>query len=90
MGFGDVTLMAMVGAAVGPDRALITIFLGAMIGAIVFLGVVYPVSYLRARRSGGEFNPPLVPFGVFLAPAAVISLLWGNYLISMYTNYSGL
>jgi leader peptidase (prepilin peptidase)/N-methyltransferase len=90
MGFGDVTLMAMVGAAVGPDRALITIFLGAMIGAVVFLGGVYPVSYIRARRSGAEFNPPLVPFGVFLAPAAVVALLWGNWIISTYTSYSGL
>src|SRR4029079_11755094 len=90
MGFGDVTLMAMVGAAVGPNRALITIFIGALIGAVVFLAVVYPIAYMRARRSNSEFNPPLVPFGVFLAPAAVITLLWGNQLISAYTSYSGL
>lgn len=90
MGFGDVTLMAMVGGAVGPNRALITIFLGALIGAIVFLAVVYPVAWLRARASQSEFAPPLVPFGVFLAPAAVIALLWGNHLISVYTGYSGL
>lgn len=90
MGFGDVTLMAMVGAAVGPNRALMTIFIGALIGAVVFLAVVYPVSYMRARQTSSEFNPPLVPFGVFLAPAAVITLLWGNQLISAYTSYSGL
>jgi leader peptidase (prepilin peptidase)/N-methyltransferase len=90
MGFGDVTLMAMIGAGVGPDRALITIFLGAFIGAVVFLGVVYPIAYTRARRSGEPFNPPLIPFGVFLAPAALIALFWGNQLISMYTSYSGL
>lgn len=90
MGFGDVTLMAMVGAAVGPNRALITIFIGALIGAVVFLGVVYPISWMRARRTSTEFNPPLVPFGVFLAPAAVVALLWGDQLISAYTSYSGL
>lgn len=90
MGFGDVTLMAMVGGAVGPNRALITIFLGALIGAIVFLAVVYPISWLRARASKSDFDPPLVPFGVFLAPAAVITLLWGERLISAYTRYSGL
>jgi leader peptidase (prepilin peptidase)/N-methyltransferase len=90
MGFGDVTLMAMVGAAVGPNRALMTIFLGALIGAVVFLGAVYPVSYMRARAAQKEFEPPLVPFGVFLAPAAVIALLWGERLISAYTRYSGL
>jgi prepilin signal peptidase PulO-like enzyme (type II secretory pathway) len=26
---------------------------------------------------------PLVPFGVFLAPAALVSLLWGDALISV-------
>jgi len=90
MGFGDVTLMAMVGAAVGPNRALMTIFVGALIGAIVFLAVVYPISYIRARRFKSEFNPPLVPFGVFLAPAAVVALLWGDRLITAYTRLSGL
>lgn len=90
MGFGDVTLMAMVGAAVGPNRALITIFLGALLGAVVFLGVVYPISWMRARSRKSKFDPPLVPFGVFLAPAAVIALLWGQRLISAYTSYSGL
>ncbi len=36
MGFGDVTLMAVVGGALGPGRALLAIFLGAMAGAIAF------------------------------------------------------
>lgn len=90
MGFGDVTLMAMVGAAVGPNRALLTIFLGALLGAVVFLGIVYPLSWMRARVRKSEFAPPLVPFGVFLAPAAVIALLWGDRLISAYSRYSGL
>jgi len=33
MGLGDVTLMAFVGAALGPSRALITVFVGATLGA---------------------------------------------------------
>ena len=36
MGLGDVTLMAFVGAALGPTRALITVFLGATLGAVAF------------------------------------------------------
>ena len=90
MGFGDVTLMAVVGAAVGPNRALVTIFFAALIGAIVFLGVVFPIAWMRARASKSEFSPPLIPFGVFLAPAAAIALLWGDRLISVYTSYSGM
>jgi leader peptidase (prepilin peptidase)/N-methyltransferase len=80
MGFGDVTLMAMAGAALGPERSLIAVFVGALLGAVVFLLIVYPVTWLRARSSGAEFNAPLVPFGVFLAPASMLVLLWGDYL----------
>jgi len=90
MGFGDVTLMAVVGGAVGPARALLTVFIGALLGAVVFLLVVYPIGWLRARRAGTEFNPPLIPFGVFLAPAAMIALLWGDRAIAAYTRAMGL
>ena len=90
MGMGDMTLMAFMGAALGPSRAILTVFLGAAIGAVVFLGVVYPVAFLRRGRAAGQTelalgSPvtelPLVPFGVFLAPAGVVMLLWGDQLI---------
>lgn len=84
MGFGDVTLMAMVGAALGPQRALLTVFVGAMIGAITFLLIVYPIAWTRSRKMNAPFEPPLVPFGVFLAPAAMLTLLWGDRLIAWY------
>jgi len=90
MGFGDVTLMAVIGAAVGPSRAILTIFLGALIATVVFLGIVYPFIWVRSRRRGVAFEPPQIPFGVFLAPAAVIALLWGNSMVSVYTNSMGL
>jgi leader peptidase (prepilin peptidase)/N-methyltransferase len=96
MGQGDETLMAVVGGALGPGRTLLTIFLGALVGAIAFLLVVYPLVRLRrARRAeqielGFDRAPapafPLVPFGVFLAPAAVIALVWGQTLISWYVG----
>ena len=47
MGFGDVTLMAVIGAAVGPGRALLVVFVGALIGVVGFIAVVYPLSRLR-------------------------------------------
>lgn len=84
MGFGDTTLMAMVGAALGPGRALLTIFVGAFFAAAAYLLVVYPVGFLRARARGEAFETPLVPFGVFLAPAALFTLLFGSSLIGWY------
>jgi leader peptidase (prepilin peptidase) / N-methyltransferase len=89
MGFGDATLMAVVGAAVGPTRAIITVFVAAALGATVFLAIVYPIAYMRARKQGKEFEPPLVPFGVFLAPAAVVMLLGGRSLLEWGSTFLG-
>jgi len=86
MGFGDTTLMAMVGVALGPGRSLLTIFVGAFFAAVVFLLFVYPVGLLRARARGASFETPLVPFGVFLAPAAIFTLLFGSSLIGWYLD----
>jgi leader peptidase (prepilin peptidase)/N-methyltransferase len=100
MGFGDVTLMAVVGAAVGPTRALLTIFIGAVLAPIVLLGVVYPLSARGladdagqtelALEAGGGWRKRELPFGVFLAPAALIALLWGDTIIAWYLSISGL
>ena len=95
MGFGDVTLMAVIGAAVGPGRALLVVFVGALIGVVGFLGVVYPLSRLRRTHRTPQLDLPLgdaplelphVPFGVFLAPAALATLLWGYDLIGWYSG----
>ncbi len=87
MGFGDVTLMAMVGAHLGTSRTLLTVFIGAALGAVIFIAAVYPIAWFRNRRAGvKEFEPPLVPFGVFLAPASMIALFWGGPLIDWYMH----
>lgn len=100
MGFGDVTLMAVVGAAVGPARSLLTIFIAAVIAPIVLLGVVYPLSARGLADDKGQTELPLeasggwrkreLPFGVFLAPAALIALLCGDAIIAWYLRISGL
>lgn len=89
MGFGDTTLMAVCGAALGPERALINVFVAAFLGAAAFLLVVGPVAWVRARRARREFEMPLVPFGVFLAPAALITLLYGQRMFTWYADVMG-
>jgi leader peptidase (prepilin peptidase)/N-methyltransferase len=100
MGFGDVTLMAVVGAAVGPVRSLLTIFIAAVLAPIVLLGIVYPLSARGladdkgqtelALEVGGAWRKRELPFGVFLAPAALIALLHGDAIIAWYLRVSGL
>ena len=86
MGFGDTTLMAVVGAALGAERSLLTIMVGAFVGAVVFLLIVGPIVKWRTRSTDTEFAFPDVPFGVFLAPAAMLVLLWGEPLIAWYVR----
>jgi leader peptidase (prepilin peptidase)/N-methyltransferase len=80
MGGGDVKLMAMVGAFLGLRLALLTIFLGSLLGGIA--GVIV----MRRSSKGMQTS---VPFGVFLSPAAIVCMLWGNDLIAVYLRLLG-
>lgn len=77
MGGGDIKMMAMVGAFVGWQGVLLTIFLGALAGTIVFL----PLALLGRKK--------LVPFGVFLALGAAVTYLVGPAIIAWYRRYLG-
>jgi len=72
MGGGDVKFMAMVGAFLGWDMGLLTLFLGALIGSVV--GIARIVSGKQERR-----DP--IPFGPFLSIGAVISVFFGAKLL---------
>jgi leader peptidase (prepilin peptidase)/N-methyltransferase len=78
MGFGDVKMMAMVGFFLGPKLALLTIFLGSAVGAM--LGLVF------IAASGKSSNYEL-PFGSFLGAAAVVALIWGRGILNWYLGY---
>lgn len=98
MGFGDSTMMAVVGAALGAERALLTLFVASAIAPIFLLAVVYPLT--RRREDGGQIDLNLadgagwkrkeLPFGVFLAPSAFVCLVYGESMIGWYLRISGL
>jgi leader peptidase (prepilin peptidase) / N-methyltransferase len=77
MGLGDVKMMLMVGAFLGWQMTLLTIFLGSLIGSII--GV------LMIALRGGNMRMA-IPFGVFLGPAAIISLFIGPAFIEWYAG----
>ncbi len=100
MGFGDVTMMAAVGASLGPERALMTVLLGAVFGAVASVLVLVPMALVRKRAepagaAGADVEPagsllgdlPHVPFGVFLAPGAVVALFYGDRIIAWYFTH---
>lgn len=71
MGGGDIKMMAMLGAFLGWQGALLTIFLGALLGTLVFLPLAH-----RSDR--------LVPFGVFLALGGTATLYLGDAVFAWY------
>jgi leader peptidase (prepilin peptidase)/N-methyltransferase len=75
MGLGDVKLMLMVGAFLGWQLTLLTIFAGSMIGSLV------GITLMRTRKSNMKME---IQFGVFLGPAALLAFFVGKPLIDWY------
>ena len=81
MGGGDIKLMALNGLFLGawPELAMVIAF-SAFSGAIV--GTVLILSGIKDRQSP-------IPYGPFLAGAAVLVLLWGDSLWHQYLQFVG-
>ncbi len=76
MGFGDVKMMFAVGALLGWRLTLLSIFLGALSGAII--GVI-----LISRQKDKDMQTQ-IPFGIFLGIGSIIALLFGEQIINWY------
>lgn len=77
MGGGDLKMMGMVGAFLGVPGVLLTLFLGALLGSVIF----GPIAWKTGK---------LVPFGIFLAVGASVAYGWGEGLMAWYTtNFLG-
>jgi leader peptidase (prepilin peptidase) / N-methyltransferase len=77
MGFGDVKMMAMVGAFLGAPLALLTIMIGSLLGSII------GIAFIRFADKTREYE---LPFGTFLSFAGIISVLYGETLVRLYVD----
>jgi leader peptidase (prepilin peptidase)/N-methyltransferase len=75
MGLGDVKLVGMIGVFIGYGYTLAGIFLGALVGSIVFLPLLIAGKVSRKTR---------IPFGPLISLGAVIMILFGSELIGWY------
>ena len=75
MGWGDVKLAALIGLAAGFPLVFLAIIMAAILGGIVAVAMV--IAKKRQRRQ-------TIPFGPFLAVAAMITLLWGSNILTWY------
>jgi leader peptidase (prepilin peptidase)/N-methyltransferase len=78
LGFGDVKMMAMVGTFLGVRGTLLTLILGSLLGSVV--GIIY----IKATKQ--DICSYELPFGTFLAAAAVGVALLGGPVIDWYSS----
>ncbi|ATS19627.1 prepilin peptidase [Parathermosynechococcus lividus PCC 6715] len=77
MGGGDGKLAAMIGAWLGWQGLLVTFFIAALLGGSVG-GLGIALGWIQRRQP--------IPFGPFLAIAAIIAALFGADLIQFYVD----
>ncbi|MBN1521789.1 MAG: prepilin peptidase, partial [Candidatus Aureabacteria bacterium] len=78
MGMGDIKLVAMFGAFMGIKLTLLSIFLASLVGS---LGGGLLMAAGKAKMQSR------IPFGPYLATGAVISLFYGEKLLSLYVHF---
>lgn len=75
LGFGDVTLSMTLGAMVGFPYVVFALVIGIMLGGLISFGLI--ISGRLSMRS-------YVAYGPFLAMAGIITVLWGERILSWY------
>jgi leader peptidase (prepilin peptidase)/N-methyltransferase len=79
MGLGDVKMMAMAGAFLGLQRALLTILLGSLLGSVIGIAVI------AIGRKGRDFE---LPFGTFLGAGAILVMFFGSPALAWYRAFT--
>lgn len=75
MGFGDVKLMGAIGAFLGWEAVLFTVFVSSLLGS---------VSGLLLIAFGGIKMQSRIPFGPYISAAAAVWVFWGQALFGAY------
>ncbi len=78
MGFGDVKLMGAIGAFFGPWSIFFVIFVSSLLGSII--GVALMLSQKRDLQGK-------IPYGPFIAFAALIWIYGGDALLNWYLSF---
>lgn len=75
MGWGDVKLAALIGLVTGFPLVFIALLIGVVLGGVA--AALLLAFKIKKRKEA-------IPFGPFLAIAAIATLLWGNSILSWY------
>ena len=80
MGFGDVKFLAAIGAFLGPQAVFFVILVSALVGSAVGLAMI-----VIGKKEWGL----KLPYGPYLASAALIWLFWGEKCVAYYLQWIG-
>ena len=80
MGMGDVKMLAMVGAFLGWQGALVTLLLSSLGGSLAG-GLLLLAGRVRMQSK--------LPYGAFLGPAAIVALFYGPQMLRAYLGFAG-
>ena len=75
VGLGDIKLGALIGVMLGWKLILLTIVIAYLIGGLTAI-----ILLIGKQKKFGD----VLPMGTFLAVAAIIVLLWGSEILSIY------
>ena len=78
LGMGDVKMLAMLGAFLGWKAMLLTLVLSSLVGSVVGLGLI------ATHRGDMKYA---LPFGTFLAAAAMLSIFVGDPIVLWYFSF---
>jgi leader peptidase (prepilin peptidase)/N-methyltransferase len=78
MGFGDVKMLAMIGAFLGWKLMLLTLILSSFLGSVIGLGMIV------SRRGDMKYA---LPFGTFLAVGAIVASVVGDRIVNWYASF---
>ncbi len=86
LGLGDAKLMAMLAAWLGLDGSMLAFCIGCVLGAFTALALL---ALPRAQADEEHWALRKLPFGTFLCLGAIMSVFWGEQLLSLYQRWAG-
>ncbi|MEO6812269.1 MAG: prepilin peptidase [Isosphaeraceae bacterium] len=95
MGFGDVTLMAMIGSFLGWQAAVLSFFIAAFLGLAHALSKLVPNLWKRITGRSTRAADHEMPLGPYLAMAALVLILawpklWSGWAASLFSTLGDL
>jgi len=84
VGWGDAKLMAMLAAWMGLTGALLSFALGVVLGALFAVGLL--ATSMRKPPDGWAMQK--IPLGTFICLGGIVSVVWGERILSVYRHWA--